>query len=395
MDKQFIAEKVANYQKYTIHNYRHLHQNPELSFQEYETSRYIRDQLDAIHIPYKHGIGGEGILGRIVGGKPGKTIALRADMDALPIIEKTDLPWSSRNDGAMHACGHDAHMSTLLTVARILNEIKDQLSGTILLIFQPAEERCPGGANLMLKDGLFQEWIPEVILGQHVLPGMDTGTVGIRSGLCMASADELYLDVKGIGGHAALPHFLNDTVLAASSIIVGLQQIVSRLIPAHVPAVLSFGRFIADGATNVIPPIVNIHGTLRLMDEEWRAKAKESIVENAALIAKTHGCECDVRIAHGYPCVYNDPKTYEKGKTYLADFLGKEKVEEMEIRMTAEDFGFYSQEFPSLFYRFGVTGENNKEAGGLHTPNFKIDEESFKTSVGGFAWMALKFLEEE
>lgn len=394
MNKEIIAEKVKAYLPSTIENYRALHRNPELSFEEKETAKFIREQLDEMGIPYNHGIGGEGILGQIKGGKPGKTIALRADMDALPIHEETNLPWKSIKDGVMHACGHDSHMSTLLTVSRILNDIKADLAGTILLIFQPAEERCPGGANLMLQDGLFDEWKPEVILGQHVLPGMETGKIGIRSGLCMASADELYLEVTGTGGHGALPHFLNDTVLAASSIVVGLQQIVSRRIPAHVPAVLSFGRFIADGATNVIPPKVILHGTLRLMDEEWRANAKELIVENAQSIAKANGCECSVHIEHGYPCVYNHPEVYEKGKRYLSEYFGNGTVEDMEIRMTAEDFGFYSQLYPSLFYRFGVTGKENKNAGGLHTSNFTIDENAFQASVGGMTWAALKFLEE-
>ncbi len=395
MNTQLITQKVADLLPYTIQTYRHLHQNPELSFEEKETAAFIRKQLDELGIPYTSGIGGEGILGRIEGAQPGKIIALRTDMDALPIQENTGLPWASTKKGVMHACGHDAHMATLLTTARVLVDMKEQLKGTILLIFQPAEERCPGGANLMLQDGLFDRYKPEVILGQHVLPGMETGKIGIRSGLCMASADELYLEVEGVGGHAALPHFLNDTVLAASSIVVGLQQIISRRIPAHVPAVLSFGRFIADGATNVIPPSVSIHGTLRLMDEEWRARAKEWIVENARLIAQANGCTCKVHIEHGYPCVYNDPSTYEKGKAYLKEFLGEEQVEDMEIRMTAEDFGFYSQLYPSLFYRFGVSGTSNKNAGGLHTPSFKIDEDAFAASIGGFAWLAIKFLEEE
>lgn len=393
MDKSYIAKKSAEYLEYSITNYRHLHQNPELSFEEKETSAFIQKQLDELNIPYKNNIGGEGILGRIEGAKPGRTIALRADMDALPIKENTELPWSSKNEGVMHACGHDSHTSTLLTTAKILNETKDQWNGTILLIFQPGEERYPGGANLMLQDGIFDDWKPEVVLGQHVLPGMETGKIGIRSGLCMASADEIYLEIKGAGGHGALPHILNDTVLAASSIIVGLQQVISRRIPAHIPAVLSFGKFIADGATNIIPQKVNLSGTLRLVDEEWRAKAKTILTEAAQNIAKANGCECLVDIKHGYPCVYNAPEIYKKGKQFMSDYFGDDKVEEMEIRMTAEDFGFYSQLFPSLFYRFGVSGETNKNAGGLHTPNFTIDENALLTSVGGMTWIALQFLE--
>lgn len=393
MDKEYISNKASEYLEYSISNYRYLHQNPELSFEEKATSIFIQKELDALGISYKKGIGGEGILGRIEGGKPGRIIALRADMDALPIVENTGLKWTSLNKGVMHACGHDSHMSTLLTSAKILNEIKDQISGTILLIFQPGEERYPGGAQLMLNDGLFDEWKPEVVLGQHVLPNMETGKIGIRSGLCMASADEIFMEITGDGGHAALPHTLNDTVLAASSIIVGLQQVISRKIPAHVPAVLSFGKFIANGATNIMPQKVEISGTLRLMDEEWRAKAKTILTEAAQNIARAHGCDCFVTIMHGYPGVYNDPETYKKGKQFLVDYFGDDKVEEMEIRMTAEDFGFYSQLYPSLFYRFGVTGESNKNSGGLHTSNFTIDENAFLASVGGLTWNALKFLE--
>lgn len=377
-----------------LENYRCLHRNPELSFNENETADYIEGKLTEWNIPFEKNIGGRGILGTINGKASGKRIALRADMDALPITENSGVDYPSENPGVMHACGHDAHMTCLLGVAKILNQNKDTFAGEVKLLFQPGEERYPGGANLMLQDGLFANEKPDVIIGHHVLPGLETGKFGIRSGLCMASADEVYLTVKGKGGHGALPHVLNDTVLAASSIIVGLQQVISRRIPAHVPSVMSFGKFLAEGATNVIPQKVEIAGTLRMMDEEWRAKAKELIVESAENIAKANGCTVDVDIKHGYPCVYNHPEVTAKAKAYLQEHFGDDAVNEMEIRMTAEDFGFYSQHFPSVFYRFGITGEKNKNAGGLHTPDFKIDEEALKYGIEGMLTVALHFLED-
>lgn len=384
-----LSESIAHE---CIMIFRHLHQNPELSFHENQTALFIQGKLAEWGIPFKHNIGGNGILAVIDSGLPGKTIALRADMDALPILEKSDLEWKSCNEGVMHACGHDAHMTSLLGACKILNSIKDRWCGKLLFVFQPAEERYPGGANLMLQDGLFDEHVPDVVLGQHVLPGMPTGHVGIRAGLCMASADEVYMLVKGAGGHGALPHLLNDTVLAASSIIVGLQQVISRRIPAHVPAVLSFGKLMAQGATNIIPQTVEIAGTLRMMDEEWRLKAQQMVRESAELIARSNGCEVEVDIKHGYPSVFNHVATAVKGKQFLIDYFGADAVEEMEIRMTAEDFGFYAQKYPSLFYRFGITGKSNINGGGLHTPHFKIDEEALKTGVEGMVWMAIQFL---
>ncbi len=394
MEQKFTLQQwVEDHFTEAVATYRYLHRHPELSFNEERTADFIEQKLAEWGIPFQKNIGGRGILGSIKGAKPGKTIALRADMDALPIIENSGVEFSSENAGVMHACGHDAHMTCLLGVAKILNMQKANLEGEVKLIFQPGEERYPGGANLMLQDGLFAEEKPEVVIGQHVLPGMATGTLGIRSGLCMASADEIYFTVKGNGGHGALPHTLNDTVLAASSIIVGLQQVISRRIPAHIPSVLSFGKFIAPGATNVIPEEIEIAGTFRIMDEEWRKKAQQMIAETATHIAAANGCAVEVDIKHGYPCVYNDPAVTAKTKAYLQQHFGNDAVQDMEIRMTAEDFGFFSQEFPSVFYRFGITGACNKDAGGLHTPHFKIDEEALKTGIEGMLCLALNFLE--
>ncbi|MFW6328004.1 MAG: M20 metallopeptidase family protein, partial [Bacteroidota bacterium] len=260
---------------------RHIHKNPELSFEEHKTSAYVANELTILGIPFKAGIAGTGIVATIEGNGAGKTVALRADMDALPIQEETSLPFASVNEGVMHACGHDVHTSALLGAAEILVELKEQWKGTVLLIFQPGEEKFPGGALLMLKEGALNNPKPDLVIGQHILPDMPAGHVGFKPGMYMASGDEVYLTIKGKGGHAALPHTLNDTVLIASNIIVALQQIVSRMVPANIPTVLSFGRIEGLGATNIIPEKVEIAGTLRTMNEEWRTKIKDKIREIA------------------------------------------------------------------------------------------------------------------
>ncbi|MCL1944067.1 MAG: M20 family metallopeptidase [Candidatus Azobacteroides sp.] len=387
-----IKQEVETIYPEIIEIYRHLHQYPELSYHEKKTSGFIRDFLDNENIPYRSDIGGYGILARIEGKNPSSgTIALRADMDALPIGEENDIPYKSQNEGIMHACGHDTHIASLLGTAKILKNMRDEFSGTILLIFQPGEEQHPGGALLMLEDHIFEGCEPELIIAQHSFMDLPCGTVGFRSGTVMASADEVHLVMKGKGGHAAMPHLLNDTVLAASQLIVSMQQVVSRRSNPFKPMVLSFGKFIAAGATNIIPNEVYISGTLRCMDEEERAKAKESILETAAGTAKAYGCVCDIEIKHGYPTVVNHPEITEKAARFAEEFLGKEKVVEYPVRMTSEDFGFFSQKYPSVFYRFGVRGKNNLSNGSLHTPTFLIDEEALKTSVGTLAYIAVQF----
>ena len=275
-------------------------------------------------------------------------------MDALPITEKTCLPFASKNEGVMHACGHDAHTAALLGAARVLNSLKEEWEGTLLLVFQPAEEVHPGGAKLMMDEGVFDEYKPDLILGQHVLPTMETGHAGFKEGMYMASGDEVHITVKGKGGHAAMPHALTDTVVIASQIIISLQQIVSRIVPAQIPTVLSFGKVIADGATNVIPESVYIGGTLRTMDEKWRAIIKQKIREIANSIANSMGAECEFDIKDGYPVVTNDADMTRKCISFSHEYLGEENTEYMDIRMTAEDFGYYTQKYPCSFYRFGV-----------------------------------------
>ncbi len=390
--KKKIQELTKQYLEEIIAIRRHIHNNPELSFEEHNTSAFIKTKLSEKGISFKDGFVKTGILGELKGKNPKKrTIALRADMDALPIKEATNLEFSSRNEGVMHACGHDAHTAALLGTAMVLNELKKEWEGTILLIFQPAEEVFPGGAKLMMEEGLFDEKEPEIIIGQHVLPHMKAGHVGFRSGMYMASGDEVYLKVRGKGGHAAIPHALTDNVLIASHIIIALQQVVSRIVPAQIPTVLSFGKVIANGATNIIPETVEIAGTLRTMNEEWRAKLKEKITEIAQYTARAMGAECVVDIKDGYPVVYNNEGITENAILYSEEYLGKEATEKMDTRMTAEDFGYFSQKYPCTFYRFGVAQENG-ETGTLHTPQFNLNEDSLEIAAGTMAYLAFKFM---
>jgi amidohydrolase len=387
-----IHHLAAEYDNDTIELRRHLHQNPELSFEEKTTSEFIQHQLKELEIPFKPGVAGTGIIATLTGkSAKGRVIALRADMDALPIIENTQLPYQSINKGVMHACGHDAHTASLLGTARILKELQNQWEGTLLFIFQPGEEKFPGGASLLLKEGALNHPKPEIILGQHVLPEMESGHVGFRKGMYMASGDEVHLTIKGKGGHAAMPHNLNDTVLAACQVIVALQQVVSRLVPATIPAVLSFGRIVGNGATNVIPEKVEMSGTFRIMDENWRAVVKDKIRHIATTTADSFGCQCEVDIKDGYPMVYNNEAVTEQAQKWAREYLGAPNVEEMNLRMTAEDFGYYTREFPCTFYRFGVK-QSDGNTGDLHTPQFNLNEKSLKTSSGLMAWLALNFL---
>lgn len=376
-----------------ITNRRWLHQHPELSFEETKTSTYVADKLTQLGIPFKHGYAGTGIVATLTGLKPeGRVIALRADMDALPIQENSGLPYASVNPGVMHACGHDAHTASLLGTAGILQQLKPHWDGTILLIFQPGEEKFPGGASLMLKEGALDNPKPEFVLGQHVLPEMPAGQVGFRQGMYMASGDEVHITISGKGGHAAMPHTLNDTVLAACHVVVALQQIVSRIVPATIPTVLSFGMIEGKGATNIIPEKVKLAGTLRTMDESWRAIIKDKIRHVASSTAEAMGCDCDIDIKDGYPMVYNNPDLTEQAESLAKQYLGEENVETMDLRMTAEDFGYYCEAFPSTFYRFGVKQNKGVNTGELHTPAFSLNEQSLKTAPGLMAWIAINLM---
>lgn len=388
--KEIINEKVDLYHHLTLNNYHHLHENPELSFEEKETSLYVENILKELGIEYRNRIGGYGILGVIKGQNPeSKIIGLRADMDALPITEQNSIHFKSKRQGVMHACGHDTHTASLLSVARILNDLKDRFEGTVLLIFQPGEEKHPGGANLMLQDGIFDQYEPDLIIGQHAYVDYPVGTVGFQAGVIMASADEVHIKIKGQGGHGAIPNRLNDTVLASAHVIISMQQVVSRLSDPFKPSVLSFGKFIADGATNVIPSEVVLAGSLRCMDENERHKLREAIKRIAVDTASAYGCVCDIEVYDGYPCTYNDARITSIAKSFATEYLGEDKVLGLPQRMTSEDFGFFSQKYPCTFYRYGVKGD--KECSGLHTPTFLIDEEALRCSVGTLAYLAMSF----
>lgn len=367
----------------------HIHANPELAFEEFETAKFVSKILTEYNIEHTTGIAKTGIVALIKGNNPNKKcIALRADLDALPIFETNTHNFISRNKGKMHACGHDYHTATLLGAAVIINKLKDNLEGTIKLIFQPSEEKLPGGAKIMIENGVLENPKVDLIIGQHVTPEVQTGKVGIRSGIFMASADEIYLTVKGKGGHAAFPEKVIDPIIASAHILTNLQQVISRKKSAFISAVLSFGKIIANGATNVIPDEVKIDGTLRSMNEKWRFEAHKHIKEIAENTAKSLGCVCDTNIVVGYPCLNNDSKLTEKVYSFAQEILGKEFVFEIDKRMGAEDFAFYSQEIPACFVRVG-TGNSKETRNGLHTSNFQIDEDAIYSSVKLFAWLGL------
>ncbi|HPT14066.1 MAG TPA: M20 family metallopeptidase [Bacteroidales bacterium] len=389
--KEQIKQLASKYSGEMIAIRRHLHMYPELSEQEKNTAAFISGKLTEWGIPLTANIGGHGIVAEIKGKNPeSRTIALRADMDALPIAEINEVTYKSCNAGVMHACGHDVHMTCLLGAIRILDELKNNFEGTLRLIFQPSEEKFPGGALAMINDGVLENPRPEKIFGQHVLPTLEAGKVGFKAGRYMASTDEIYLTVKGKGGHAATPELNTDTVLIASHIVVALQQVVSRSAPPGIPTVLSFGKFIANGRTNIIPNEVKIDGTFRTFDEKWRAQAHEKITALAQGLAQSMGGECEVFIDKGYPFLVNDDELTAKSKNLAIEFLGSENVVDLEQRMTAEDFAYYSHIIPACFYRLGVKNPEWPEIRNLHTSNFDADESSIETGMGFMAWLAVK-----
>ena len=392
-----LIEKIkslsSEYLDEVIRIRRHIHARPELAFDEYQTAAYIAAKLDEYGIPYTKGIAKTGIVGLIEGKKAeGKVVALRADMDALPMHELSDVAYASQNRGVMHACGHDAHIASLLGTAKILNQLKAEFEGRVKLIFQPSEEKFPGGAFVMIEEGVLENPVPEVIVGQHVLPTLEAGKIGLRPGKYMASTDEIYITVIGKGGHAATPELNIDPVLIASHIVVSLQQIVSRKANPSIPTVLSFGRMIADGRTNIIPDEVILEGTFRTFNEEWRAKAHSLITEMANSIAVAMGAQCSIRIDKGYPFLVNDDKLTARVKDFAGEYLGTENVVDLEMRMTAEDFAYYSQRLPACFYRVGTKNPLKNEVKNLHTNTFDIDESSLETAIGTMAWVALKLI---
>ncbi|MCP9235687.1 M20 family metallopeptidase [Lewinella sp. JB7] len=374
----------------TLADRRHLHANPELSFEEHETVAYVERRLTESGIPHRR-VAGTGLIAEI-SGAAGPTIALRADMDALPIQEANEVAYRSRTDGVMHACGHDVHTASLLGAARILQQSRKQLRGTVRLLFQPGEEKLPGGATLMIRDGALVSPTPAAIFGQHVHPPLAAGSVGFRSGIYMASTDELYLTVRGRGGHGAMPHQSVDPIVITAQVITALQQLVSRETDPTLPVVLTFGRVESEGgATNVIPNAVHLEGTLRTLDEDWRKELHLRLRRTAEGIAAALGGTAELRIEHGYPFLKNDEALTLWARDRARELLGEERVVDLPIRMTGEDFAFYSHHLPACFYRLGVNGPPH---GGspVHTDTFDIDEACLETGSGLLAWLALQRL---
>jgi len=389
-----IKELSKAYKEEVIQNRRHLHANPELSFQEYNTSAFVEKQLRSYGILDIETKADTGLVALIKGNNPEKkVVALRGDMDALPITETNEVEYKSTNPGVMHACGHDVHTASLLGAARILQEVKDEFEGTVKLIFQPGEELVPGGASLMIKDGALKNPSPSSIIGQHVMPLIDVGKVGFRKGMYMASTDELYLTVKGKGGHGAMPENLIDPVLISAHIIVALQQVVSRRASPKTPSVLSFGRVEALGATNIIPNEVKIEGTFRTLDEKWRKEAHQAMTKIAQGIAEGMGGSVDFEVRNGYPFLINEPELTERAHNAAIDYLGQDNVEDLDIWMAAEDFSYYTQEMPGCFYRLGIRNEAKGITAGVHTPNFNIDEDALEVGSGLMAYIALQELQ--
>lgn len=393
-----LVEKIKSKSKEileeTISTRRYLHAHPELSFEEYETCKYVKSRLLELGLEIEEGLATTGLVAYVKGKNPDKkVVALRGDMDALPIHEQNEIEYKSKNEGVMHACGHDVHTSSLLGCARILSQMTDEFEGTVKLIFQPGEERLPGGASLMIKDGVLENPRPVNIVGQHVMPFIDAGKVGFRSGMYMASADELFMTVKGKGGHAAMPENCVDPITITSTIIVALQQVISRNASPKVPTVMSFGKITGEGATNVIPEVVKVEGTFRTMDEVWRKDAHKKMKKMAESIAEGMGAECDFEVKVGYPFLKNEPKLAAELKSYAVEYMGAENVEDLDLWMAAEDFAYYSQEIDANFYRLGIRNEAKGITSGLHTPTFNVDETCLEVGPGLMAYLTIKQLQ--
>lgn len=389
-----IKEHASHYFEKIQKIRHHLHMNPELSFQEVNTGKYISSILEELNIEYTDGWCEHGIVAIIKGDQPSeKVIMLRADIDALPIIEENKVDYKSQNNGVMHACGHDVHTSCLLGAIHILNDLKSEFGGTIKCIFQPGEEQLPGGASIMIKEGVLENPKPTAVLGQHVHPPLAVGKIGYKSGMYMASADEIRMTVKGKGGHGALPHNCVDTVLMSARILTALQDVVARNTNPNIPAVLSFGKINSvGGATNIIPDEVKIEGTFRTMNEEWRMEAHKQIVRIAEKTAESMGGTCEVDIMVGYPCLINEPMLTARTHSAMVEYMGEENVVELPIRLTAEDFSYYSQQADACFYRLGTGNKEKGITSAVHTPTFDIDEQALEIGMGLMAYLAISEL---
>lgn len=387
MLKDKIKALASKYTPELITIRRHIHANPELSYKEFETSKLVQQQLASLGIPFEVKAT-TGVVGLLEGKNPGKrVIALRADLDALPITEENDIPYKSKHNGVMHACGHDVHTTCLLGAVKILHELKDEWEGTVKLIFQPGEEKNPGGASILIKEGVLENPAPSAILGLHVHPQLEVGKFRFRGGKIMASADEIYITIKSKGGHAAAPQQTADTILIASQLVVALQQIISRNRNPFSPSVLSITSFQGGYTTNVIPSEVKLMGTFRAMDEEWRFEAHKLIRKLSTELVHSMGAEIDLLIDVGYPTVYNNEKLNNLATASAIEYAGSENVEETELRMGAEDFGYYSQVIPGCFYRLGSANQSKGITSGVHTPTFNVDEDAITLGAGMMAWL--------
>lgn len=387
-----IKKLAASVYPEVIGNRRYLHAHPELSFEEYGTCAFVKKALDALGIEWKP-VADTGVLAILKGDLAlDKVIGLRADMDALPITEANELEYVSLNNGVMHACGHDAHTASLLGTAAILHSLKHQFGGTVKLLFQPGEEKVPGGAPKMIRDGVLKDPAPAAVIGQHVMPSLPCGKIGIRKGKFMASMDQITLRITGRGGHGAMPHLNVDPVTIASQVIVALQQVVSRMANPSVPSVLSFGRFIADGSVNVIPDTVYIEGTFRTMDEAWRKEAHARIRRITESVTEGMGATCELEITRGYPCLVNDEALAASITGFMETYVGRENVVDLDIWMASEDFAYYGEQVSSCFYLLGVGNPAKGITASLHTPVFNIDEDALRISTGLMAYIAVKSL---
>lgn len=387
---EFVRNESRSIAPEVIRWRRHLHAHPELSYQEINTAKFVAQTLREIGIEPKEGVAGTGVVALIEGKNPSsRIIALRADMDALPIHEANNTSYRSQNPGVMHACGHDVHTTSLLGTAKILFQAKDKFEGTVKLLFQPGEEKNPGGASLMIRDGALKNPEPAAIIGQHVMPLLPVGTIGFREGMYMASSDEIYLKVIGKGGHAGAPELLVDPVVIAAHIIVALQQIISRNANPRQATVLSFGKVIAEGATNIIPNEVNIAGTFRALNEDWREEALKKIEKIATSMAEGMGGRCEVTISRGYPYLENNPALTRSIRAAAEEYVGKENVVDLDVTLGSEDFAYYSHVVPASFYRLGTRNEGKGITSYVHTPTFDIDEDALAIGPGLMAWIAI------
>ncbi len=368
--------------------------HPELSFQEEKTAAYVSQCLSKWQIDHQKGVGGHGIVALLGDPNKGPVVALRGDMDALPIQEENEVEYRSQNEGVMHACGHDVHTACLLGAARALKEAEGQLKGCVKLIFQPAEERLPGGASIMIDDGVLHKPDVWLIFGQHVYPDMEVGHLGFRPGMYMASADELYIHVMGRGGHAALPQKNVDPILISAHLITAIQQLVSRRSHPSSPTVVSIGKVVAAGSTNVIPKEVYMEGTIRCMDETWRKDLHELLTKLCTELCSSMGGSAEVEIRRGYPCLNNHETLTRWSKKTAAELHGDAHVHDLDLRMTAEDFAYFAQAVPACFYRLGVANAATGKGAPLHTSRFDIDEKALEVGASTMAYLAAMALEE-